>query len=283
MSERLLEAFREEAEHHVRAPDYAAIERAGRQRRHRGHAVVGAVTACVLGVSGIVAGTFGGSADPQPAEGPDQTSLTRPYPVMTNTTLDAGTYVLRPSEDTSLPSVRFTLPEGWNSWLGPNRFAGLDDLAAGEGTTNGELLDKDPEWALGMVALDVTWVAQPGCTMTDVTGDDTSTLVEALTTVPRLTVTSGPESTVRFGYPAVHLRLREDGPRGTCTQDTVLTTAEAAIRYLRRGTTVDAWVIDVEGRPLLLWAVWTAGTPSAEVQGLHAVVDSVEIVEGDQR
>ena len=196
---------------------------------------------------------------------------------MKNTTLEAGTYVLHPSTDDSLPPVRFTLPAGWNSWLGPNRFAGLGDTATDEGRTNQELLEQDPEWVLGMLVLDVKWIAQPGCTMTDLTGHDTTALVQALTTVPRLTVTSGPESTVRFGHPAVHLRLREQGGRDACPQDTAMTTAEAALRYLGRGTTFDAWVIDVDGRPLLLWSAWTAGTPSAEVQDLLDVVDTVEL------
>lgn len=282
MSERLLEAFREEAEHTTRVPAFETIEAAGRRRRLRRHAVVGALTACVLGVSGLVAAT-NSSTVPQPAENPDETSYGTPYPTMTNTTLEAGTYVLDPSKDTSLPAVRFTLPAGWNSWLGPNRFAGLGDTATDDSTTNRELLDQDPEWLLGLLVPDARWIAQPGCTMTDVTGSDTTALLKALTTVPRLTVTSGPESTVRFGHPAVHLQLREQGRRDTCPQDTVMTTAEASFDYLGRGTTIDAWVIDVEGRPMLLWAAWTAGTPSAEVDALLGVVDSVELVEGERQ
>ncbi len=279
MSERLLEAFREEAEQHARVPAFETIEAAGRRRRLRRHAAVGAVTACVLGASGLLAGTYGDSSGPQPAEDADESSLATPYPVMTNTTLEAGTYVLDPSRDASVPPVRFTLPAGWNSWLGPNRFAGLDDLETDGSRTNRELLVQDPEWLLGMVFLDVKWIAQPGCIMTDLTGHDTTALVQALTTVPRLTVTSGPESTVRFGHPAVHLQLREQSGAAACPQDTVMTTAEAAVDYLGRGTSYDVWVIDVAGRPLLLLAAWTAGTPSAEVQELLGVVDSVEVLD----
>lgn len=279
MSERLLEAFRDDAEQHARVPAFETIEAAGRRRRLRRHAAVGAVTACVLGVSGLVAATYGDSTDPQPAEDSDETSLGAPFPTMTNTTLEAGSYVLHPSRDTSLPPVRFTLPAGWNSWLGPNRFAGLDDLATDDSRTSQDLLEQDPEWLLGLLVLDVRWVAQPGCTMTDVTNDDTTALVQALTTTPRLTVTSGPESTVRFGLPAVHLRLQEQGRRDACPQDTVFTTADAAVDYLGRGTTIDAWVVDVDGRPLLLWAAWTAKTPSAEVQDLLGVIDSIEVQE----
>jgi len=78
---------------------------------------------------------------------------------------------------------------------------------------------------------------------------------------------------------AVHLQLREQGPAGVCPQDSLITTAEAAIRYLGRGTTIDAWVVDVDGRPLLLWSVWTKDAPPTEVEDLHAVVDSIELVD----
>jgi hypothetical protein len=281
MSERLLEAFREEAEHAARVPAFELIEAAGRRRRLRRYAVVGAVTACVLGVSGLVATTSGDPAAPQPAENPDDMSLVTPYPTMTNTTLEAGVYEMEPSRDSALPPVRFTLPAGWNSWRGPNRFAGLD-VAAEQDRPNRELLVEDPEWLVGMIVLDVKWVAQPGCNLTDLTGDGTPALVQALTTVPGLTVTSGPERTVRFGHPAVHLRLREGGTGDACKQDTLLHTADAAFGYLGRGTTIDAWVVDVDGRPLLLWAVWTKDAPRTEIEDLHAVLDSVELVEGEQ-
>lgn len=277
MSERLLEAFRAEAEQNTRVPDFATIEAAGRHRRRRRNAVVGALTACVLGVSGLVAATYDGSTGPEPAEDSDKSSFGTPYPMMTNTTLEAGTYVLRASRDTLLPSVRFTLPAGWNSWLGPNRFAGLDDAGTDGSRTNQEVLERDPEWLIGMVVLDVKWIAQPGCTMTDVTGDGTRALVQALTNVPRLVVTSGPLSTVRFGHPAVHLQLRERGRGDACPQDSVMTTSEAAVGYLGRGTSVEAWVVDVEGQPLLVWSVWTAGTPRSEVQDLLGVIDSIEV------
>jgi hypothetical protein len=281
MSERLLEAFREEAEHSTPLPDFELISAAGRDRRRRRHTVVAAVTACVLGASGLLASTYGDASDPQPAGDSDETSHVTPYPVMANATLEAGTYELHPSKDTSLPPVRFTLPTGWNSWLGPNRFAGLDDVATDDVRTNRELLVQDPEWVLGMLVLDVRWIAQPDCIMTDVTGDDITSLAQALTSVPRLAVTADPETTVRFGHPAVHLQLREQGRGDACPQDTVMTTAEAAVDYLGRGTTIDAWVVDVDGRPLLLWAAWTARTPSDEVDDLLRIVDSIELVRPD--
>ena len=49
--------------------------------------------------------------------------------------------------------------------------------------------------------------------------------------------------------------------------------------YLGSGTTIDAWDVDVDGRPLVLWAVWTARTPNGEVQDLLGIVDSIELEE----
>ena len=80
MSERLLEAFREEAEHSTPLPDFDLISAAGRDRRRRRHAVVAAVTACVLGASGLLAATYGDRADPQPAEDSDGASSARASP-----------------------------------------------------------------------------------------------------------------------------------------------------------------------------------------------------------
>jgi hypothetical protein len=276
MPERLLEAFREAAERSTPMPDFDDLAAAGRRRRLRRHAVVGAAAACVLGASGLIAATYDDSSGPDPAMDPDESSLGTPYPTYSMTTLDEGTYVLQAFEDPSLPRVRLTLPSGWNSWLGPNRFEGM---GAGATVSNEEILDQDPEWLLGALVLDLQWIAQGECTMTDVRRDDLATVVQLLGTSPRIDVVSDPESTTRSGYPAVHVRLRERGPRGTCPQDSVMTTAQGGIRYLGRGTTYDAWLVDVGDKILLLWAGWTAATPDEEVADLLEIVDSAEVVE----
>lgn len=281
MSERLLEAFREEAEHTTPVPDFELISAAGRDRRRRRHTVVAAVTACVLGASGLLATTYGGSSDPQPAGDSDGTSRATPFPVGAMTTLEKGTYELEPL-DTSLPTVRFTLPGGWNSWAGPNRFEGLSDGTSDQVGSNEEVLERGPDWVLGMLALDVQWLAQPGCTMAEVIRADTTTLVEALTNVPRLEVVSDPERGVRFGHRVVHLRLREQGRAGQCPNEAYLNAAPTAqVTYLGRGTTYDAWVIDLEGRPLLVLAAWTRDAPDDEVDDLLRIVDSIELVRPD--
>ena len=281
MSERLLEAFREEAEHSTPLPDFDLISAAGRNRRRRRHAVVAAVTACVLGASGLLAATNGDPSDPQPAGDSDATSRVTPFPVGAMTTLEEGTYELDPFK-TSRPTVRFTLPDGWNSWVGPNRFEGLSDGTSDQVGSNEEVLESGPDWVLGMLVLDVYWLAQPGCTMTEMIAVDTTTLVDALTNVPRLEVVSAPERGVRFGHRVVHLRLREQGRAGACPNDNYLhASLTSEVNYLGRGTTYDAWVIDLEGRPLLVWAAWTRDTPDDEVDDLLRIVDSIELVRPD--
>lgn len=274
MSERLLDAFREEAEHTTRVPAFELIEAAGRARRRRRHAVGGALAACVLATTGILLVTNDPSAPPQPAEQKDDTSLVTPYPGNQGQRLDEGTYEFELA-DPALPDVRFTLPPGWNSWIGPNLFEGYRDQ---------EPRGKDEEWYLGLLILDVRSIAQRGCSTTDLTGKDPAAVVQAFTRAARLRVVSGPDRTVRFGRPTTHLRLQEQAPSGGCLDSVLLFGAEGSgLTYLGRGTTYDALVLDLDGRPLVVWASWTRGTPQAEVDALMGVVDSLELVEGADR
>lgn len=281
MSERLLEAFREEAEHTTPVPDFDLISAAGRDRRRRRHTVVAAVTACVLGASGLLATAYDDSPGPQPARDPDGASPVTPFPVGAMTTLEEGTYELEFA--TSRPRVRFTLPAGWNSWVGPNRFEGLSDGTSEQDGSNEDVLERGPDWVLGMLPLEVEWIARPGCTMADMVRADTATVVDALTDIPRLEVVSGPDRGVAFGHPVVHLRLREQGRAGACPNEAYLNAYPTSqITYLGRGTTYDAWVIDLDGVPLLIWAAWTRDTPDEEVDDLMRIVETVEVVQPDR-
>jgi len=272
MSERLLETFREKAEQATRVPAFELIEAAGRARRRRRHVAGGAMAALVLATTGILLVTNEPSAPPQPAEKTDDTSLVTPYPGNQGRALDEGTYEFELT-DPALPDVRFTLPTGWNSWIGPNLFEGFRD-EAGAG---------DPEWYLGLLILDVQSIAQRGCSMTDLTGKDPATVVKAFTEADRLRVTSGPERTVRFGRPTTHLRLEEQGPSGECLNTVLMFGTESSgITYFGRGTTFDVLVVDLDDRPLVMLATWTRGTPPAEVDALLGVVDSIELVPPDR-
>lgn len=281
MSERLLDAFRDEAERYTPLPEFEPIESAGRWRRRRRHAALGVVAACTLAAAGFLAGPDADPGEPQPAEDSERSSFVTPYPDHAMTTLAEGTYEMKPSPGSSLPVVRFTVPPGWNAGLLPERFEGMGGGVTYDAEVNRALLAKDPDWFAGVHVLDVRWVAQRGCSDVDVT--DTASLVRALTNIPGLEVTSGPEAAVRFGHPAVHLRLREQGGQPpSCPRATVLRDATGNLfTHAERGTTTDVWVIDVDDRPVLLGAYWTRGTPRAEVDAALGILDSVELLDSE--
>lgn len=274
MSERLLDAFREQAERVVPVPPFERIESAGRSRRRRRHAVVGAVAACAIGVAGLVAVVDGTDAAPRPVERPD-TSSVADYPGAEMTTLEQGTYELAPSSDPDHPVVRFTLPAGWNSWLGPNTFEGLGHEVTSDPEVNEAILD-EADWYAGLLVLDVREIARRGCSIVDVSEGDTRALSAALPQLPRLSLLSEPETTVRFGRMAVHMRFRERGGPA-CPEDYFFQTAQGYISAGEAGTTYDAWIIDTEARPILLWARWDRGTPDHVVEELLRIVDSIEV------
>lgn len=277
MHERL-EAFREEAEALTELPAFREIAQRGRARRRRHQAVTGAVAASILAATGFLAAPGGDPGDPQPAEDSEPSSAATPYPRDAMVTLEAGTYEITTSPDGLRPAVRFTLPAGWNAEVLPTRFAGLDDRVTYDAEVNEQLLETDPDWYVGMHVLDVQWVAQRRCS--DVTVTDAESLVQALTNVPGLEVTAPPESTTRFGHPAVHLRLRDLGREpGRCRRTSVLGSASYGyFTHNERGATFDAWVVDVVDRPVLVGASWTRRTPRAEVDALLRVLDSIELL-----
>jgi hypothetical protein len=273
-----LEAFREEAELAVELPAFEEIERRGWSRRRRRQAVIGTVVASVLAATAFLA-TQGAETRPQPAEDVERTSSAMSYPINKMVTLAAGTYEVAPSPDGLRPAARFTLPPGWNAGQLPDRFEGLGDRVTYDPGVNKRLLRKNPDWYVGMILWDVEWVAQRGCS--DMVVTDAASLVVALTHIPGLQVTSIPESTVRFGHPAVHLQLRERGSQaGPCRRESILSsTSYGYLTHQERGTTYDAWVIDLPHRPVLAAATWAPGSPRAEVDSLFGILASVELLE----
>lgn len=278
MPERLLEAFREDAERITRRPPFELIEAAGRARRRRRHAMGGAVAACLLTVTGLLAATTGDSPTPQPAEDPDPRSDVTPWPGPTMTTVAEGTYEFRYSTTPESPLVRVTVPAGWNSWLGPNRFEGLGREVTSDGS-NEDVYLQGPDWYAGLLVLEVQWVAQRGCSAADVRDGDARTLVRALTEMPRFRVSAGPTGTTHDGHPATHLRLHGLGDVPNCSRDAILLTAQGAIGGGAADTSYDVRVIDTGVGAVVVWAEWSRGTPRRDVHGLLGMVDSVEIAD----
>ena len=91
---------------------------------------------------------------PQPAPRSERFA---PYPGPLMEDLEPGTYEMTPSRDGTDPTALITVPSGWNSWEGPNRFDGHRD-----GETNEQALARST-WVVGVVVLDVQWVATERC------------------------------------------------------------------------------------------------------------------------
>ncbi|MEO5663442.1 MAG: hypothetical protein ABIR39_09165 [Nocardioides sp.] len=266
MSERVFEAFREDAERLTEVPAFELIERQGRSLRRRRRAVGAAVAASVLGLTGFLAIGDETPEEPLPAEDPEPSSLVTPYPGPTMTTLEKGTY------EFASPPVRFTVPPGWNAWMGPNRFEGMGPQV----TDNEKVLDQGGvDWYVGLFLIELDRMTGRDCISVDVFDHSTPAFARALARIPGLDVTSGPESTVRFGRPAVHLRLCANAEE-TCPW--ILRTPLGYASGVEAGNTYDAWVVDLDGRPFLVWAEWTRKAPNAEVRALLAIIDTIEIV-----
>lgn len=253
------------------------VEVAGLARRRHHHAVAGILAAGVLVTSAVITEVGGGHPAGPPATerpSPVATTTSAVTPPRSRTTVPGKAhYELASSTDRSLPAVRVTLPTTWSSWLGPGR---SDGLAAR--LTRDELVFLDePGTYVGLLVADVTRVARTACTTSDLTGRGAAPLVRALAAIPRLEVVAGPVRTVRAGRPAWRLRLQERGRELACPRAPLFETPRGRVTGGEGGATYEAWVVDVRGAPLLVWAGWTRSAPASEVAALLATVDSVAL------
>jgi hypothetical protein len=180
-----------------------------------------------------------------------------------------GTYEMVLDREGSPARARFTVPEGWKGWFGPNR----PFMKTGY---------------VGLLVADVDEVAERVCVdpVSDMrpVGDSPEELVEALGALPGHPEVESPARTTFAGYPATHLALRADGGGGCRGGGAVEIWSSPGsgglIPSLGPGGTMDLWVVDVGGEAVLITASIGPGTPDWAVDDLEAVVDSVELVEG---
>src|SRR3954463_9220722 len=150
MSEQQLKDFGARAETLVDVPDFAAIDARGRNLRTRRRVGVAATLVAVLAVAGVVATqSHRTNADNGPVTPPDKSTAVLPYPGATMKTLAERTYELHPSLVQSSLIAELTVPEGWNAWVGPNRFDGH-----APGRSNGDALGYNT-WYAGALVLEV--------------------------------------------------------------------------------------------------------------------------------
>ena len=269
MDERLA-AFREVAELHVERPVFEQIELRGRTRRMRRRAAVGVVAAGALTLSGFFAAAMSTKADPQPA-GPTTPTAT-PYPGPEQVTLRAGTYELTPYADVNLPAAHVTIPDGWDASYGPDQFAGVGPVGA-----DNDRARETSSWYAGLLVEEVGSLTKSNCDEIGLLGADSEEVLAALTDLPRVEVTLGPEPATLLGHSAFHLVLRERRLEPTCPYDAMFASAQGRIGNLGLGGTYDLWLVDVEGQPLLVVTAWTRNAPRAVVEELQAIADSIEL------
>jgi hypothetical protein len=274
MSEQQLKEFGARAERLVDVPDFAELDRRGRDLRVRRRAGVATALAVVLAAAGATVWQAQRGPVKHEPIGPPHV---RSYPGDTMKDLTAGSYRLHPSKVASDLTAEFTLPAGWNAWIGPNRFDGH-----APGRSNSDALGHST-WYVGALVLEVDSVNTRGC------GDPwnhlvtTRAVVRALTRAFSMKVVTAPEQTRKFDRPATHLRLRNTAEIESCPGDSTLfhTAANGFVQYGGTGWLLDVWILDVDGRPIYVQKTWSPNAPKHVRAELDAVVDSVEITGGD--
>jgi hypothetical protein len=270
MSEQRLRDLGREAQDLVELPDLASLERRGRALRFRRQA--GGVAVAVVLATTAAFLFQDRTAEPQPAP-PNQPERFTAYPGPLMTDLEAGTYQLTPSLDGSAPTALVTVPKGWNSWVGPNRFDGHRGDAP-----NSEALQSST-WSVGVLVLEVAAVATEPCQPSFADSGTVSgkqQTVSALSRLPGYRLTSVDDD--RFdGFAARHLRLEPREGQQSCSQDAVLYRTDANGALGTRGA-LDAWVLDAQGTTLTVVEYSRGPVPERYQDELAQVTDSIRIV-----
>jgi len=260
MSEQRLKDFGTRAETCVEPPDFAELDHRGRGLRARRRAGAAGTLAVVLTLAGAaVAQIHRDSADPPPSLTPP--SHARPYP-QHGSTLDAGTYRLRPSVDRHLVA-ELTVPPGWSAWVGPQ--------AGGR------------DWYVNALVLEVDRVNTHGC-LPDVEPLVTSEqLVDALAHAASSELVRAPQAGQRFRQPATRLRLRVTSDFRQCPENgqaTYHSTRDGYIPFAPPGTRLDIWVVEVDqAHVIYVQKAWTPNAPSRVRRQLDAVIDSIRFTD----
>jgi len=270
MSELKLRKFASRAEDLVILPDLADLDRQGHALRRRRQAVVATLAACLLAVVGLVVVSHDSPRDVAPIRPPDDSGGVRSYPGNMMRDLASGTYEMDVSDASGFPNVRFTLPDGWNAWEGPNRFNGH----AG-GRSNEDALGH-LTWYVGVVYLDVVAVATEPCGQVRMVDPTVAAVTRAMATVPGHRVVRDAGRVRAFGHPATHFRIRPTAALDDCPDQTMYVSGTGAGIQPFTGGASDVWVVDVGGHPIVVFAAHSKGVPPTIRREQAAVLASTE-------
>ena len=276
MSESRLRAFAEQAERLVDLPDVEALERRGNDvRARRRTTAVAAALLVAIGGTVAVQERFQRADEPDKVDTPGRPVM--PYPGNQMHDLDAGTYELSPSSVRDEPTALITLPDGWNSWEGPNRFDGQlpDDPVTGR---YNETPLARATWYVGVLVVKVLGVSQDACYA--VPGhftfvDTYAETVAAVSSLPGYRMAAAPREETMFGRRATHLVLRATAGTKACVDETnmLLTSANGTVGGEAH---FELWVVDVDGVPLTVVTGWNGDVPPEVMAEQSDVVDSIE-------
>lgn len=257
MSERLLKAFREEAELRTAVPAFEQIEQRGRVRRRRRQAAIGSVAASVLVVTGMILVAVRGEPRTQPPTAPKES----PVPVNVDFTgMD------------SPPKVSFVVPPDWvYMYFGAGHVANRGRDVGYFGAVVAERVAKDPcQHSRGPLDF------RPAAT-------EPAALAAQLAALPKVRVDLGPVPDDRFGLPTVHLRLLGTGPACTPTQGGYKGGFVAFQDIYQGGSwpdplgVADLWLVDVGDKVVIVQSVTGRETRPENRDSLADILDSVVI------
>jgi hypothetical protein len=243
-------------------PDLAELRRRGlaRRRARRAAVVAVAVPAVVLTGVGAVALAGGGRS----GGGGPRPTVVEPLPDDDLDELAPGTHQLVLSLSPDAPTAEVTLGPGWRAEQGVRR-----------GTGDGVVV---------VLAADVDRVVRRPCGvrgrgLADV-ADEPGAIVAALTSAPGLAPAAPVEEVETYGGRAVHLALRVTSA-GRCldgSPSTLLVTAAGSITAPPVGSAVDAWVVTVGRRVLVVLGTRGPGASAQDTAALREALDSLVLV-----
>lgn len=269
------------AERLVLPPDLRALESRGRAARDRRR---GAGVALVLGL--VLTGLWLLQHDTrtiiEPVRPPELPLRGQSYPGNQMQDLPAGTYELRPSSVSGDPSALITLPAGWNSWEGPNKFDGHRPGDPTLGRYNEAALGRS-NWYVGALVVKLVAVSDTPCQFRWSPDDFVDTVagqVQALGHLPGYRLVRPAETVEAFGYPAHHFVYRSTPAAEACQRDSTLylSSRNGALGGIERG---EIWLVDVDGVPITVFRSEEGDVPPRVEAELDAVVASIRIVFGE--
>jgi hypothetical protein len=193
--------------------------------------------------------------------------------------LEPGTYYIEPKK---IPlRVLYTVPaDGWQGWIG----AGKPDQRQNRGYRH-----------VAVSIVNVTNVVVDGCTdhgaPNPPIGPTVDDLATALAALPPFLVTKPPRDVDIYGYHGKYLQIAvPDMPLEVVGDESYFPDCSerelnswigeplyAFWGYTEPGQQEEFWILDVEGRRLVIEANWSPGSPKEDIAEMRAILDSIKI------